>query len=181
MIQFRPANHSNTNRVITILIHYDKTRFQNVFIMLLRRVAKDVMSFLLSWHKRYDFNAANFRRHSQWNARYKRNNELELKIKGKWQQRNATKIINYTIADRLRTSVGVTTAQLVWLSKKYKYRGMFETQNVCRRDKFRTEWSQHIKKCKSQMGQDQVSVGVSVLCWLAAPVVNVLWKPPGSR
>ena len=25
-------------------------------------------------------------------------------------------------------------------------------------------------KCKSQMGQDQVSGGVSVLCWLAAPV-----------
>ena len=26
------------------------------------------------------------------------------------------------------------------------------------------------KKCKSQIGQDQVSGGVSVLCWLAAPV-----------
>ena len=25
-------------------------------------------------------------------------------------------------------------------------------------------------KCKSQVGQDQVSGGVSVLCWLAAPV-----------
>ena len=28
------------------------------------------------------------------------------------------------------------------------------------------------------MGQDQVSGGVSVLCWLAAPRCNVLWKPP---
>ena len=65
MIQFMPAKHSNTNSVITILIHSDKTRFQNVFIALLRRVAKDVMSSLLSWHKRYDFNAANFRLHSQ--------------------------------------------------------------------------------------------------------------------
>ena len=65
MIQFMPANHSNTNRVITILIHLDKTRFQNVFVMLLRRVAKDVTPSLLSWHNRYDFNAANFRRHSQ--------------------------------------------------------------------------------------------------------------------
>ena len=27
-----------------------------------------------------------------------------------------------------------------------------------------------LNKCKSQMGQDQVSRGVSVLCWLAAPV-----------
>ena len=60
-----PANHSNTNRVITILIHPYKTRFQNVFFTLLRRVAKDVTSSQLSWHKRYDFNAANFRRHSQ--------------------------------------------------------------------------------------------------------------------
>ena len=46
MIQFMPANHSNTNCVITILIHSDKTRFQNVFVMLLRRVAKDVTSSL---------------------------------------------------------------------------------------------------------------------------------------
>ena len=65
MIQFMPANHSNTNRVITILIHSDKKLFQNVFFTLLRRVAKDVTLSLLSWHKRYDFNAANFRRHSQ--------------------------------------------------------------------------------------------------------------------
>ena len=28
MIQFMPANHSNTNRVITILIHSDKTLFK---------------------------------------------------------------------------------------------------------------------------------------------------------
>ena len=65
MIQFMPANHSITNRVITILNHSDKTYFQNVFVMLLRRVARDVTSSLLSWHKRYDFNAANCRRHSQ--------------------------------------------------------------------------------------------------------------------
>ena len=65
MIQFMPANHSNTNRVTTILIHSDKTRFQNVFVTLLRRVAKDATSTLLAWHKRNDFNAANFRRHSQ--------------------------------------------------------------------------------------------------------------------
>ena len=35
---------------------------------MLRRVAKDVTSSLLSWHKRYGSNAANFRRHSQWNC-----------------------------------------------------------------------------------------------------------------
>ena len=76
MVQFMP-NNSNTNRVITILIHSDKTRFQNVFVTLLRRIAKDVKSSLLSWHTRYDFNDANFRRHV--NVRYKRN-ELECCI-----------------------------------------------------------------------------------------------------
>ena len=45
--------------------------------MLLRRVAKDVTSSLLSWHKRYDFNAANFHRIANENARYKLN-VLEL-------------------------------------------------------------------------------------------------------
>ena len=62
MIQFMPAIHSNTNSVITILIHSDKTLFQNVFVTLLRHIAKDVTSSLLSWHKHlvYDFNAANF-------------------------------------------------------------------------------------------------------------------------
>ena len=54
------ANHSITRRVITILIHATKMHFQNVFITLPRRVAKAVTSSLLSWHKRYDFNAANF-------------------------------------------------------------------------------------------------------------------------
>ena len=47
---------------------------------------------------------------------------------------------------------------------------MFETQKVRRHDTFRKEWSQYKNKCKSQMRQDQVSGGVSVLCWLAAPV-----------
>ena len=73
MIQFMPANNSNTNRVITILIHSDKTLFQNVFVTLLHRVAKDKTSSLISWHKRYDFNAANFDVTANENARYKRN------------------------------------------------------------------------------------------------------------
>ena len=29
----------------------------------------------------------------------------------------------------------------------------------------------------SKVGQDQVSGGVSVLCWHAAPVAFILWKP----
>ena len=71
-----PANHSNTSCVINILIHSEKPRFQNVFVTLLCRVAKDVTSSLLSWRKRYDFNAANCDVTANENARYKRN-ELE--------------------------------------------------------------------------------------------------------
>ena len=36
-------------------------------------------------------------------------------------------------------------------------------------------------KCKSQMGQDQVSGGVSVLCWLAAPVEYTAIRPLGYQ
>ena len=32
-----------------------------------------------------------------------------------------------------------------------------------------------------EVGQDQVSGGVSVLCWHAAPVANALWKPLAIR
>ena len=47
---------------------------------------------------------------------------------------------------------------------------MFETQKVSRHDKFWKEWSKHRKKCNFKMGQDQVSGGVCVFCWLAALV-----------
>ena len=83
-----PANNLNTNRVITILIHFDKTHFQNFFVMLLRRVAKDVTSLLLSGHKRYDFN--HFDVVANENALYK-NNELELVLNsgvGKYKVEN---------------------------------------------------------------------------------------------
>ena len=49
------ANHSNTNRVITILIQSAKTYFQDIFVMLLGHVIKDMTSSLFSWHKCYDF------------------------------------------------------------------------------------------------------------------------------
>ena len=34
---------------------------------------------------------------------------------------------------------------------------------------------------RPKVGQDQVSGGISVLCWHAAPVTNVLWKPHTIR
>ena len=60
MIQFLPPNHSNTNCVITILIHSAKMQFGNVFITLLCCVDKDMTSSTLSWHKRCDFQTAIF-------------------------------------------------------------------------------------------------------------------------
>ena len=67
-----PKNHSNTNRVITILIHSDKTRFRNVLGTLLRRVTKDVFSSLLACHKCYDCRIFSTSKQIK-NARYKRN------------------------------------------------------------------------------------------------------------
>ena len=72
-----PANHSNTNRVITILIHSDKTPIQNVFVTLLSRVAKDVTSSLLSGIKAMILMPQIFDVKANENARHKRN-ELEF-------------------------------------------------------------------------------------------------------
>ena len=60
---------------------------------------------------------------------------------------------------------------------KEKYRGVFETQRSG--DKTSSgEIGLDIRTHASpKVGQDQVSGGVSVLCWHAAPVAYVLWKP----
>ena len=61
--------------------------------------------------------------------------------------------------------------------QKQKYRGMFETQKSG--DKTSSgEIDLNIRTLASpKVGQDQVSGGVSVLFWHAAPVANVLLKP----
>ena len=58
-----------------------------------------------------------------------------------------------------------------------KYRGVFEIQRSG--DKTSSgEIGLDIRTHASpKVGQDQVSGGVSVLCWHAAPVAYVLWKP----
>ena len=77
MIQFMPANHSNTNRVITILIHSDKTLFKTFslrcYVMLLRmwrRRCFHGMIAMILMPQIFDVTANE-------NARYKRN-ELEF-------------------------------------------------------------------------------------------------------
>ena len=64
---------------------------------------------------------------------------------------------------------------------KQEYRGMFETQKS--RDKTSSgDIGLNIRTPASpKVGQDQVSGGVSVLCWHAAPVAIVLWKPLAIR
>ena len=64
-----PANHSNKNRVITILIQSDKTRFQNVFVTLPRRRLNSINPMI--------FMPQIFDVIANGNARYTRN-ELEF-------------------------------------------------------------------------------------------------------
>ena len=52
---------------------------------------------------------------------------------------------------------------------------------VREQDKFLRDWSQRKTHASPKVGQDQVSGGESVLCWHAAPVANVLWKPGTIR
>ena len=57
------------------------------------------------------------------------------------------------------------------------YQGVFETQksgNKTNSGKICLDIRTH---ASPKVGQDQVSGGVSVICWHAAPVANVLWKP----
>ena len=65
--------------------------------------------------------------------------------------------------------------------QKQKYRGMFETQKS-RNKTSSGDIGLNIRTLASpKPGQDQVSGGVSVLCWHAAPVANVQWKPLAIR
>ena len=59
---------------------------------------------------------------------------------------------------------------------KEKYRGMFETQksgNKTSSGEIELDIRTH---ASPKVGQNQVSRGVSVLCWHAAPVANILLK-----
>ena len=58
---------------------------------------------------------------------------------------------------------------------------MFETQKSGNKTSS-GEFGLNIKTLESpKVGQDQVSGGVSVLCWHAASVANVLWEPLAIR
>ena len=60
---------------------------------------------------------------------------------------------------------------------KEKYRGMFEIQKSGDKTSSGEIGLDTRTHASPKVGQDQVSRGVSVLCWHAAPVAYVLWKP----
>ena len=77
-------------------------------------------------------------------------------------------------------AIGFTTEDLldiIYTKAKEKYRGMFEIQ----KSGDKTSSGEIVLDIRThaspKVGQDQVSGGVSVLCWHAAPVAYVLWKP----
>ena len=74
-------------------------------------------------------------------------------------------------------AIGDSAAKKCKFKAKEKYRGVFEIQKSG--DKTSSgEIGLDIRTHASpNVGQDQVSGGVSVLCWHAAPVAYVLWKP----
>ena len=77
--------------------------------------------------------------------------------------------------------IACSSGMAMRLKQKKKYRGVFETQKS-RNKTSSGDIGLNIRTLASpKVGQDQVSGGVSVLCWHAAPVANVLWKPLAIR
>ena len=60
---------------------------------------------------------------------------------------------------------------------KEKYQGMFKIQKSGDKTSSGEIGLDIRTHASAKVGQDQVSGGVSVLCWHAAPVAYVLWKP----
>ena len=58
---------------------------------------------------------------------------------------------------------------------------MFETQKSGNKTSSGKIDLNIITLASPKVGQHQVSGGVSVLCWHATPVANVLWKPLAIR
>ena len=67
--------------------------------------------------------------------------------------------------------------KITLMKAKEKYRGMFEIQKSGDKTSSREIGLDIRTHASPKVGQDQVSGGVSVLCWHAASVAYVLWKP----
>ena len=65
----------------------------------------------------------------------------------------------------------------LFLEGKEKYRGMFEIQKSGDKTSSGEIGLDIRTHTGPEVGQDQVSGGVSVPCWHATPVADALWKP----
>ena len=66
---------------------------------------------------------------------------------------------------------------MIPIQAKQKYRGMFETPKSGKRQVQERSIGLNIRTLESpKVDQDQVSGGVSVLCWHAAPVANIKFE-----
>ena len=77
----------------------------------------------------------------------------------------------------MAVSLLVSIWRFIYKKEKEKYRGMFETQKSGNKTSSGEIGVDIRKHASPKVGKDQVSGGVSVLCWHATPVANVLLKP----
>ena len=89
---------------------------------------------------------------------------------------NSLEELNENIIPRRRIFLPVTNF-VKSLKAKEKYRGVFEIQKSGDKTSSGEIGLDIGTHASPKVGQDQVSGGVSVLCWHAAPVAYVLWKP----
>ena len=77
----------------------------------------------------------------------------------------------------LNWNISVICNRIKIKGAKEKYRGVFEIQKSGDKTSSGEIGLEIRTHASPKVGQDQVSGGVSVLCWHAAPVAYVLWKP----
>ena len=102
---------------------------------------------------------------------------------GKWEGWYPVNLFNHTswVALGITTDHSKSVRNRCVIEAKQKYRGMFETQksgNKTSSGEIGLDFRTH---ANPKVVQDQVSRGVRDLCWHAAPVANVLWKPHTIR
>ena len=74
-------------------------------------------------------------------------------------------------------ALGIGLYNILIGEAKEKYRRVFEIQKSGDKTSLGEIGLDIRTHASPKVGQDQVSGGVSVLCWHAAPVAYVLWKP----
>ena len=101
-----------------------------------------------------------------------------ITIEIEWVPRDQNTMADYISKIVDYEDCGVTDNFFQHMNKaKEKYRGLFEIQKSGGKTSSGEIGLDIRTHASPKVGQDQVSGGVSVLCWHAAPVAYVLWKP----